>query len=85
MSLRFCIVSFADVQASFADVKRRLHATTTREAREGLRIHSVIPGRLEEANPESRDSGSGADAPFRNDKVLPRKQERRHEMLTPFV
>jgi hypothetical protein len=60
-------------------------STTTLETREGLHIHSVIPGRLEEANPESRDSGSGADAPSRNDKVLPRKQGRRHEMLTPFV
>src|SRR5262249_52665449 len=27
----------------------------------------VIPGRCEASNPESRDSGSGADAPARND------------------
>jgi len=31
----------------------------------GLRL--VIPGRCEASNPESRDSGSGADAPSRND------------------
>jgi hypothetical protein len=30
---------------------------------------SVIPGRCEASNPESRDSGSGADAPSRNDGV----------------
>jgi hypothetical protein len=29
----------------------------------------VIPGRVEDVNPESRDSGSGANAPSRNDKV----------------
>src|SRR5260221_1592038 len=29
--------------------------------------NSVIPGRCEASNPESRDSGSGANAPSRND------------------
>src|SRR5450756_1260263 len=43
-------------------------------ARFGMRLFDfrealvyVIPGRVEDANPESRDSGSGACAPSRND------------------
>src|SRR5579871_5804561 len=39
----------------------------------------VIPGRLEEASPESRDSGSGAYAPSRNDRrtgLLPPSRSR---------
>jgi hypothetical protein len=35
-----------------------------------LNSDSVIPGRCEASNPESRDSGSDADAPSRNDGVL---------------
>src|ERR1700694_2551555 len=31
--------------------------------------YSVIPGRCKASNPESRDSGSGANAPSRNDEV----------------
>src|SRR5947209_13890201 len=33
---------------------------------------TVIPGRCDASNPESRDSGSGADAPSRNDRLLER-------------
>ena len=33
----------------------------------GLDGNTVIPGRCEASNPESRDSGSGANAPSRND------------------
>src|SRR5882724_13228377 len=36
---------------------------------------TVIPGRCEASNPESRDSGSGANAPSRNDGYL-RRQHR---------
>src|SRR6266581_3710264 len=54
-------------------------------------VQAVIPGRCEASNPESRDSGSGANAPSRNDgpttgalrlqpSQLPRisERERRH-------
>src|SRR5580698_2525792 len=40
---------------------------------------AVIPGRCEASNPESRDSGSGADAPSRNDS--PGLLERTHRKI----
>ncbi len=45
-------------------------ATGRAAGRGALRwMDSVIPGRCEASNPESRDSGSGANAPSRNDAV----------------
>src|SRR5579872_3063931 len=45
-------------------------ATGAAAGRGALRwLDSVIPGRCEASNPESRDSGSGANAPSRNDVV----------------
>src|SRR5271169_5585205 len=41
----------------------------------------VIPGRVEDANPESRDSGSGANAPSRNDDQGNSQRHRLHLRL----
>jgi len=51
--------------------KRLMQTNTTgRDFRSGVfgfLVHPVIPGRCGASNPESRDSGSGANAPSRND------------------
>src|ERR1700684_1162055 len=41
----------------------------------GCESDSVIPGRCEASNPESRDSGSGANAPSRNDDATENPKE----------
>ena len=48
-----------------------------------VRLTVVIPGRCEASNPESRDSGSGAYAPSRNDGVSSQLWESQHCPASP--
>src|SRR5471030_2521488 len=53
--------------SAFADEATRANARAVIVFSIGLPGDFVIPGRCEASNPESRDSGSGANAPSRND------------------
>jgi hypothetical protein len=50
-----------------------------------VQLQGVIPGRCEASNPESRDSGSGAGAPSRNDEgwIASLRSQRRLASLCP--
>ena len=63
-SLRFS-TSFLKFQTTWSRIRSEQEST-----RFSASIETVIPGRCVASNPESRDSGSGANAPSRNDGVI---------------